>query len=61
MQVISPLMPWRQEPFLVIILDTPDTPGYIGEIVADMRQAITNHQSDLNMVMMVPQISFYSH
>ena len=42
-------------------MDTPDTPDYIGEIVADMRQAITNHQSDWNMVMMAPQISCYSH
>ena len=32
----------------------------ITKIVADMHQAITNHQADLNMVMMVPQIC-YSH
>ena len=31
---------------VVITLDTPDIPGYIIKIVADMRQAITNHQAD---------------
>ena len=44
---------------VVITLDTPDIPGYITKNVADMRQVITNHQADLNMVMMVPQISCY--
>ena len=46
---------------VVIKLNTLDLQGYINKIVADMRQAITNHQDDLNVVMMVPQISFYSH
>ena len=46
---------------VVIKLNTLDLQGYINKIVADMRQAITNHQADLNVVMMVPQISFYSH
>ena len=44
---------------VVIKLNTLDKPGYINKIVADMRQAITNYQADLNMVMMVPQISCY--
>ena len=43
------------------MLDTPDIPGYIIKIVANMHQAISNHQPDLNMVMMVQQISCYSH
>ena len=46
---------------VVIKLNTVDIPGYINKIVADMRQAINNHQADLNMVMMVPQISCYRH
>ena len=36
---------------VVIKLNTLDIPGYINKIVADMRQAITNHQADLNMVL----------
>ena len=46
---------------VVIKLNTFDILGYIIKIVADMRQAITNHQADLTVVMMVPQIPCYSH
>ena len=54
--------PWKNIiETVVITLDTPDIPGYITKIVADIRQVITNYQADLNMVMMVPQIACYSH
>ena len=45
------------ETSVVITLDTPIS-GCITKIVADMHQAITDHQADLNMVMMVPQICY---
>ena len=46
---------------VVITMNAPDIPGYITKIVADVRQAIINLQPDLNMVLMVPQISCYNH
>ena len=33
-------------------------PGYVITLVADMRQSITNHHVDLNMVMMMTHISY---
>ena len=45
---------------IIETVDTPDIQGYIIKIITDMRQAITNHHADLNMVIIVPQISCYS-
>ena len=42
-------------------LDTPDIPAYITKIIADMRQAITNHQAALNMVMMCHRYHVTTH
>ena len=50
---------WKNIENVVTTLDTPVLDCII-KIVANMHQAITNHQADLNMVMMVPQIC-YSH
>ena len=53
---------WVEQPETSVVIAPPDTPisGCITKIVADMHQAITNYQADLNVVMMVPQIC-YSH